>query len=40
MKAALLPDERTDLVYTNRLEDGWTELPETGESASYLLSWL
>ena len=35
MEAALLTDERTDLVHTNGLG-----IPEAGQSASHLLSWL
>ena len=35
MEAVLFSDERTDLVSTNRLGT-----PETGQSASHLLSWL
>ena len=41
IEAALLPDERTNLVFTNRLGHGWAMgIPESGQSASHLPSWL
>ena len=39
MDAALLPDERTSLVSTNRLGHGWA-YQKTDQSASHYPSWL
>ena len=38
IEAAILPDERTDLVSTEKAGT-WLGIPETGQSASHLPSW-
>ena len=35
MEAALMPDERTDLVSTNRLGHGWAYLKLTNQQAIF-----